>query len=106
MATDKPRYNITVDEDLLAEIEKYRYDNRIATRSGATVELLRRGMEALFEQIADEKAQKNKAPTEESAAEALYEILYYYLGRPPTSEEYKAFQSVVPIVCKGVLGAE
>ena len=105
MATEKPRYNITVDDEMLNEIEKYRYDHRIATRSGATVELLKKGIDEFYRRISEEEAQKNKAPTEESAAEALYEVLYYYLGRPPSPEEVISLRSILPIICNGISGA-
>ena len=45
MATDKPRYSITVDEDLFKEIEDFRFANRFQTRNQATIELIRLGLE-------------------------------------------------------------
>lgn len=47
MATTKPRYNITVDEEMFREIENFRFENRFQTRSAATVELIRRGLEVV-----------------------------------------------------------
>ena len=47
MATEKPRYCITVDEELLKEIEDFRFENRYQTRSGATLELIRLGLKTL-----------------------------------------------------------
>ena len=45
MATDKPRYSITVDEELFKEIEDFRFANRFQTRNQATIELIRLGLE-------------------------------------------------------------
>ncbi|WP_179123094.1 hypothetical protein [Ferroacidibacillus organovorans] len=47
MATDKPRYSITVEEELLKQIEDYRYENRIPTRAEASVRLIRIALESL-----------------------------------------------------------
>ena len=47
MATDKPRYSITVDEELFKEIEDFRFNNRFATRNQATIELIKKGLESL-----------------------------------------------------------
>lgn len=47
MPTNNPRFCITVSEDMLEEIDNYRFDNRFASRSQATVELIRIGIETL-----------------------------------------------------------
>lgn len=47
MATDKPRYTVSVDNDLFQRIEDFRFEHRFQTRSEATVELIRLGLEAL-----------------------------------------------------------
>ena len=48
MATDKPRYTVSVDDDLFKKIEDFRFEHRYQTRSEATVELIRLGLEALL----------------------------------------------------------
>ena len=50
MATDRPRYTVSVDDELFKKIEDFRFKNRFATRSEATVELLKLGLQALMEQ--------------------------------------------------------
>ena len=50
MPTDKPRYCITVDEEMLKEIDDFRFDNRYNSRSQATLELIRLGLQVLKEQ--------------------------------------------------------
>ena len=55
MATSRPRYTVSVDEDLFRKIEDFRFEKRFQTRSEATVELIRLGVEALKRE--DEKAE-------------------------------------------------
>lgn len=56
MATDKPRYTVSVDNELFQQIEDFRFEHRYQTRSEATVELIRLGLESLKE---EQKNQNN-----------------------------------------------
>lgn len=47
MATDKHRYTVSVDEEMFQQIEDFRFEQRYQTRSQATVELIRLGLESL-----------------------------------------------------------
>lgn len=47
MATAKQRYTVSVDEELFQRIEDFRFERRFQTRSEATVELIRLGLEAI-----------------------------------------------------------
>lgn len=47
MPTEKPRYTIIVDEELLRKIDDFRFENRYPSRSAATLDLIRLGMESL-----------------------------------------------------------
>lgn len=47
MPTEKPRYTIIVDNDLLKQIDDFRFENRFPSRSAATLDLIRRGIEQL-----------------------------------------------------------
>lgn len=47
MATERPRYTVSVDKDLFEKIENFRFENRFQSRSEATVELIRLGIESL-----------------------------------------------------------
>ena len=47
MATNKPRFSLTVDEELLKEIEDFRFEKRYPNRNQATIELIRLGLEKL-----------------------------------------------------------
>lgn len=46
MATEKPRYTITVDEELLKKIDDFRFENRYQSRTAATIDLIKLGVEA------------------------------------------------------------
>lgn len=50
MATNKLRYTVSVDEELFQKIEDFRFTRRYQTRSEATVELIRLGLEMVKEQ--------------------------------------------------------
>ena len=56
MPTEKPRYTIIVDEELLKKIDDFRFENRYPSRSAATLELIRLGMETL-----EKKQEKGKS---------------------------------------------
>ena len=47
MATDKPRYTVSVTNEMFEAIEDFRFKNRYQTRSEATAELIRLGLEQL-----------------------------------------------------------
>ena len=47
MPTSKPRYTIIVDEEMLKQIDDFRFENRYPSRSAATLELIRLGMQQL-----------------------------------------------------------
>ena len=47
MATARPRYTVSVDNELFQEIEDFRFEHRFQTRSEATVELIRLGLDSL-----------------------------------------------------------
>ncbi len=53
MATTKSRYTVSVSNEMFEAIEDFRFKNRFQTRSEATVELIRMGLEQL------EKESKN-----------------------------------------------
>ena len=63
MATDKPRYTVSVDNELFQQIEDFRFEHRFQTRSEATVELIKLGLEALMKEQAEAKG-KDKGETD------------------------------------------
>ncbi|MDE6905471.1 MAG: ribbon-helix-helix domain-containing protein [Lachnospiraceae bacterium] len=60
MATNRPRYTVSVDDELFQRIEDFRYEHRYQTRSQATVELIRLGLEALKK----EQTEKNNTSSD------------------------------------------
>ena len=60
MATNRPRYTVSVDDELFQRIEDFRYEHRYQTRDQATVELIRLGLEALKK----EQTEKNDASSD------------------------------------------
>ena len=46
-ANRKPRFTVIVDEELLKEIDDFRFENRYPSRSAATIDMIRRGIEQL-----------------------------------------------------------
>ena len=57
MPTAKPRYTVIVDDELLKRIDDFRFENRYSSRSAATLELIRVGLEELEK---EKKKKKNK----------------------------------------------
>lgn len=53
MATKKQRYMISVNDDMFDAIENFRFTNRFQTRSEATTELIRLGLEQIKKQGSD-----------------------------------------------------
>lgn len=61
MPTEKPRYTITLDEEMLKAIDDFRFERRYPNRTQATLELIRLGMESLKrEQQEAEATSKDK----------------------------------------------
>jgi len=60
MPTEKPRYTVTVDEELLKRIDDFRFENRYVSRSAATLDLIRIGLQEIERRQEEaKKAQKN-----------------------------------------------
>jgi len=59
MATDRARYTVSVDDDMFKQIEDFRFENRYQTRSEATVELIRLGLEVIEKQKKEEKSEED-----------------------------------------------
>ncbi len=55
MATKKPRYMISVDTNMFNAIEDFRFERRYQTRSEATAELIRIGLEVIKKEEEEKK---------------------------------------------------
>ena len=60
MSTDRPRYTVSVDQELFQQIEDFRFSRRFQTRSEATVELIRLGLAALEQEVSDRDQSEDK----------------------------------------------
>ncbi len=60
MATNRPRYTVSVDDDLFKQIEDFRFEQRFNTRSEATVELIRLGLESLKNKTKNKETNTNE----------------------------------------------
>ena len=47
MATEKPRFSVTIDEETLDRVDEYKYKNKISTQSKAIVKLVQMGLNEL-----------------------------------------------------------
>ena len=54
MPTEKPRITVVVDDEMLHQIEDFRFENRYPSRSAAMVELIRLGIEKLRREQAEQ----------------------------------------------------
>ena len=66
MPTEKPRYTVIVDEELLKRIDDFRFENRYPSRSAATLDLIRLGLEdnQKRQKRAKKYSKREKAPPE------------------------------------------
>lgn len=65
MATKKPRFSITLDEDLFNRVNEYQHEKRYATQTKAIVDLIQRGAESLGLSL-NEPEKKSIATTKKS----------------------------------------
>lgn len=93
MPTNNPRITFTVSDDLLREIEDFRFDKRIKNQTQAIITLINMGFETLGDKeeepplyTEDELlliAEYRAAP--QGIKEAAHNILFPYLERPEKS---------------------
>lgn len=60
MPTEKPRFTVIVEGGLLDQIDDFRFGNCYPSRSAATIELIRLGLN----QLKKEKTEREKGPKE------------------------------------------
>lgn len=69
MPTEKPRYTITLNEEMLEKIDDFRFENRFANRTQATLELIRIGLEAIEKRQTPYKAHSSNEGNTTSSKE-------------------------------------
>lgn len=73
MATKRQRYMISVDDEMFKAIEDFRFERRFQTRSEATTELIRLGLEEIEkEKKAQEKNLYNMPTKNDSYLDNVY----------------------------------
>lgn len=55
MPTNKPRFTVTMSDEMLQQIDDFKFANRYKTQNQAVIALVRRGIEELERQDADKK---------------------------------------------------
>ena len=65
VSTKKPRYSIIIDDEMLEEIDDFRYDNRFSSRAKATERLIMLGLEA-YSQMSDEEKKAEREQVKQS----------------------------------------
>lgn len=93
MPTKNPRVSFALTDELLREIDEYRYTNRIKNQTQAIISLINRGLEVLAGTYTEPQklsldeeqliAEYRAAPQEIKAA--AHNILFPYLERPEKS---------------------
>ncbi len=68
MSTERPRYTVSVDQELFDKIEDYKFKMRYGTRSDATVDLIEKGLSALSSE-ASSTTKKFPVPAEPETGE-------------------------------------
>ncbi len=59
MPTNRPRYTIIVDDELLNQIDDFRFNNRFPSRSAATLALIHKGIEQFNKEFNDKEDSHN-----------------------------------------------
>lgn len=60
MPTNRPRYTIIVDDELLNQIDDFRFNNRYPSRSAATLALIHKGIEQFNKELSANSETDNK----------------------------------------------
>ena len=66
MPTDKPRFTITLEQDLVTKIDNYKYSHRMKNQNQAVISLIEKG----FDSLAADRETKN-SPAPEGAEERI-----------------------------------
>lgn len=81
MPTNKPRFSIAIDDDLLKAVDDYKFENRLKSQNQAINDLVRAGLEELNSkksdliEIASVSAESDAEAVQEETIEAFRDIL-------------------------------
>lgn len=51
MSTERPRFSVTVTQEMYDEINKYQHEHKLATQTKAIAQILQVGIDALYESL-------------------------------------------------------
>jgi len=71
MPTEKARFTVIVDDELLKKIDDFRFQNRYGSRSSSAVELIQIAMKELEKKDSSDELQKNKPALSEQEEKLL-----------------------------------
>jgi len=108
MGTERPRFSITVSEDMYSDINKYQHENRISTQTKAIAQILQIGLDALGDPRRT-PTKKSPAPAEpetgegtDSRTESFYRLLiregYLIEGEDFTDAQVEILRGVLQIL--------
>lgn len=83
MPTQKPRFSIAIDEDLLKAVDDYKFENRVKSQNQAINDLVRAGLEEILGSKADKikKASVSAEANTEALKKDTIDIFKDVLGR-------------------------
>lgn len=101
MPTEKPRYTVIVDDEMLKRIDDFRFENRYPSRSAATLELIRLGLEALERKQTKEKRAQIKDSLEQEADTVAASVREQFLMEKRAEDTSSASLSDSGITAEG-----
>lgn len=90
MPTEKPRVTITMTEEQLAQIEGYRYGNKMKNQTQAILSLIEKGMDVLETEASEsiKKASEAELPTSEANEKTHIQMFADVLARAGLLDEH------------------
>lgn len=83
MPTQKPRFSVAIDDDLLKAVDDYKFENRVKSQNQAINDLVRAGLEEMLNAKADKikKASASAEANTEAIKKDTIDIFKDVLGR-------------------------
>lgn len=103
MPTDKPRFTVTLDQELLNRIDNYKFSHRMKNQNQAVVSLIAKG----FDSLAADQPQIKNSPAPEGAEERmsledstamLVELGYIRPGEQLSDADLAFFEHIVGLM--------
>lgn len=85
MPTNKPRFMVTVSDELHQQIDNYRFENRCRSQTEAVIQLVERGLSVLQTDSVDDVATKNEPALLGELTEKERSFLNSFASLTPTN---------------------